>query len=67
MSAADSPKDAPATALIHHDYVPPAGFDAILPGVFKASTVLFENVAALRSHSWLEKSAYSYGLHGTPS
>jgi cystathionine beta-lyase len=60
-------RDAPATALIHHDYVPPAGFDAILPGVFKASTVLFENVRALRSHSWLEKAAYSYGLHGTPT
>jgi cystathionine beta-lyase len=61
------PDDAPATALIHHGYVPPAGFGAILPGVFKASTVLFEDVAALRSHSWLEKSAYSYGLHGTPT
>ena len=60
-------KDTPATALIHHDYVAPAGFDAIAPGVFKASTVLFANVAALRSHRWLEKSAYSYGLHGTPT
>ena len=67
MGTEDSPKDAPSTALIHHDYVPPAGFDAILPGVFKASTVLFEDVAALRSHSWLEKAAYSYGLHGTPT
>jgi cystathionine beta-lyase len=65
--AAGKPDDAAATALIHHGYVPPAGFGAILPGVFKASTVLFENVAALRSHSWLEKSAYSYGLHGTPT
>ncbi len=59
--------DAPSTALIHHGYVPPAGFSAIPPGVFKASTVLFDDVAALRSHQWLEKSAYSYGLHGTPT
>jgi len=64
---ARKPAEAPATALIHHDYVPPAGFGAIPPGVFKASTVLFDDVAALRSHSWLEKSAYSYGLHGTPT
>jgi cystathionine beta-lyase len=60
-------KDAPATTQIHHPYVPPAGFQAIPPGVFKASTVLFDNVAALRAHSWLEKTSYSYGLHGTPT
>jgi len=63
----DAAKDAPSTALIHHAYEAPAGFDAIAPGVFKASTVLFEDVAALRAHSWLEKKAYSYGLHGTPT
>ena len=60
-------QDAPSTRQIHHGYVPPAGFGAISPGVFKASTVLFPDVAALRSHNWLEKSAYSYGLHGTPT
>jgi cystathionine beta-lyase len=58
---------APSTTLIHHPYRPPAGFDAIPPGVFKASTVLFDSVAALRSHQWLEKASYSYGLHGTPT
>ena len=68
MAGDDAKKaDAPSTALIHHAYVPPAGFGAIAPGVFKASTVLFENVAALRSHNWLEKTGYSYGLHGTPT
>jgi cystathionine beta-lyase len=59
--------DAPSTALIHHGYAAPAGFAAIPPGVFKASTVLFDSVAALRSHNWLEKQSYSYGLHGTPT
>ena len=59
--------DAPSTQQIHHAYVPPAGFGAIPAGVFKASTVLFDSVAALRGHNWLEKSAYSYGLHGTPT
>ena len=56
-----------ATALIHHPYVPPTGFNAPQPGVFKASTVLFPNVAAMRSFDWKDKSAYTYGLHGTPT
>ena len=40
------------TKLVHHPYVPPAGFGAVPPGVYKASTVTFANVAALRSRSW---------------
>ncbi len=55
------------TELIHHPYVPPAGFEAPQPGVFKASTVFFPNVAAMRSREWKDKSAYTYGLHGTPT
>src|SRR5215470_14771916 len=55
------------TELIHHPYRPPAEFAAVPPGVFKASTVLFPNVAALRSRRWVDKSAYTYGLHGTPT
>jgi cystathionine beta-lyase len=55
------------TALIHHPYLPPAGFAAPQPGVFKASTVLFPNVAAMRDFDWKDKSAYTYGLHGTPT
>jgi len=56
-----------ATALIHHPYQPPAGFEALPPGVFKASTVFFPNVAALRARQWKDKSGYTYGLHGTPT
>ena len=55
------------TALIHHPYLPPAGFAAPQPGVFKASTVLFPNVAAMCNFDWKDKSAYTYGLHGTPT
>ncbi len=55
------------TALIHHAYQPPAGFEAPQPGVFKASTVIFPSVAAMRSREWKDKSAYTYGLHGTPT
>jgi cystathionine beta-lyase len=56
-----------STALIHHDYQPPAGFGAVPPGVYKASTVIFPNVAALRARDWRNKNGYTYGLHGTPT
>jgi len=55
------------TQLIHHPYQAPAGFVAPQPGVFKASTVVFANVAAMRSGDWKTKSGYTYGLHGTPT
>ena len=57
----------PSTGLIHHPYQPPEGFEAPQPGVFKASTVFFPTVAAMRSREWQDKSAYTYGLHGTPT
>lgn len=56
-----------ATQLIHHLYRPPKGFDAVAPGVHKASTVIFPNVHALRTQEWVDKSGYTYGLHGTPT
>lgn len=55
------------THLIHHPYTPPADFAAPQPGVFKASTVYFPNVAAMRSREWKNKTGYTYGLHGTPT
>ncbi|MEI7536674.1 MAG: PLP-dependent transferase [Comamonadaceae bacterium] len=55
------------TTLIHHPYHPPEGFAAPQPGVFKASTVIFPTVAAMRNFDWKDKSAYTYGLHGTPT
>jgi len=57
----------PATRIVHHPYTPPSGFEAPQPGVFKASTVIFPNVAAMRSREWKDKSGYTYGLHGTPT
>lgn len=56
-----------STRLVHHDYSPPPGFMAPQPGVYKASTVIFPNVAAMRSREWKDKSGYTYGLHGTPT
>lgn len=55
------------TALIHSGYTPPQGFAAFPAGIHHASTVLFENVAAMRSRSWQDKTGYTYGLHGTPT
>jgi cysteine-S-conjugate beta-lyase len=55
------------TDLIHHAYTPPEGFEAPQPGVFKASTVIFPNVAAMRARDWKSKAGYTYGLHGTPT
>lgn len=55
------------TRIVHTDYTPPEGFDAFPPAIHHASTVLFKNVAAMRSGEWKEKNAYTYGLHGTPT
>jgi cystathionine beta-lyase len=59
--------DPARTGLIHHPYRPPEGFEAPQPGVFKASTVMFPDVAAMRARDWREKAGYTYGLHGTPT
>ncbi|NDZ11795.1 cystathionine beta-lyase [Variovorax sp. WS11] len=57
----------PITDLIHHPYKPPANFAAPQPGVYKASTVFFADVAAMRARDWKTKAGYTYGLHGTPT
>ena len=55
------------TQIVHHPYVPPADFLAPQPPVHKGSTVFFPTVAAMRERRWLDKSSYTYGLHGTPT
>jgi cystathionine beta-lyase len=55
------------TSLIHSDYTPPQGFGAFPAAIHHASTVLFKDVAAMRSRNWQDKSSYTYGLHGTPT
>ena len=57
----------PQTRIVHSDYEPPEGFGAFPPAIHHASTVLFPNVAAMRSGDWKKKNAYTYGLHGTPT
>jgi cystathionine beta-lyase len=67
MSSDAKRTDAPSTQQIHHGYVPPTGFAAVAPALHRASTVLFDNVAAMRASHWLDKNTYTYGLHGTPT
>lgn len=55
------------TGLIHNEYRAPDGFAALPVAIHHASTVLFKDVAAMRSRNWQDKSAYTYGLHGTPT
>jgi cysteine-S-conjugate beta-lyase len=55
------------TALIHHPYTPPEGFASPAVPVHKGSSVFFDSVAAMRSRTWLDRSGYTYGLHGTPT
>ncbi len=55
------------TGLIHHPYQPPAGWGAVPPGVFKASTVIFPDTASLRARTYTAKTGYTYGLRGTPT
>jgi len=55
------------TSLIHHPYRAPVDFEAPQPAVHKASTIFFPTVEAMKSRDWKDKSAYTYGLHGTPT
>lgn len=57
----------PVTALIHHGYQAPDGFVSPQIATHKASTVIFPDVKSLRERTWLDKSGYTYGLHGTPT
>jgi cystathionine beta-lyase len=56
-----------STTLIHHPYEAPEGFSGPQHAVHKASTVFFPTVAAMRGREWKDKTAYTYGLHGTPT
>jgi cystathionine beta-lyase len=55
------------TLLTTTDYRPPEGFSAFPTAIHHASTVIFNDVAALRARNWQDKNAYTYGLHGTPT
>jgi len=55
------------TRLIHSDARVPEGFRSLVPPVFRGSTVLFPNAAAV-NESWNQyEVGYTYGLYGTPT
>ncbi len=56
-----------ATDLIHQPYQPPAGFVGLQQPTYRASTVVFANMAAVAATTWQDKAGYTYGLHGTPA
>lgn len=65
MTHATSP--ALPTRLIHPDYQAPDGFVSVQPAVHKACSVLFPDMAAVAQRRWIDRSSYTYGLHGTPT
>ncbi|MCA1325942.1 cystathionine beta-lyase [Herbaspirillum sp. alder98] len=62
-----APENTPQTSLVHSAYRAPDGFEAFPVGIHHASTVVFPDVATMRSRDWREKLGYTYGLHGTPT
>lgn len=55
------------TKLIHSDAHAPEGFRALTTPVYRASTVLFTDAAAV-TDTWKQYEAgYTYGLYGTPT
>jgi len=55
------------TKLIHSDARVPEGFRSLSTPVYRASTVLFSNAAAV-SDDWNQyEVGYTYGLYGTPT
>jgi len=55
------------TKLIHSDVHAPDGFQSLATPVYRGSTVLFPNAAAVND-TWNQYEAgYTYGLYGTPT
>ncbi len=55
------------TKLIHSDAQVPEGFRSLSTPVFRGSTVLFPNAAAVNSNWNPYEAGYTYGTHGTPT
>ena len=55
------------TRLIHSDARPPEGFHSLSTPVYRGSTVLFSNAAAVQDTWDQYEVGYTYGLYGTPT
>lgn len=54
------------TRLLHSDARAEEGFESLVTPVYRGSTTLFPNAAAVHD-DWHPESGYSYGLRGTPT
>ena len=54
------------TRLLHPEARPEDGFRSLVTPVYRGSTTLFPNAAAVND-SWRQEAGYTYGLHGTPT
>jgi cystathionine beta-lyase len=55
------------TKLIHSDVQVPTGFKSLATPVYRGSTVLFQDAAAVNDRWDQYEAGYTYGLYGTPT
>jgi cystathionine beta-lyase len=55
------------TRVIHPEFDIAPGFESFSTPVMRASTVVFPNLAAVRSADWRNDAQWRYGLHATPT
>ncbi len=55
------------TRLLHDEVNVPGGFQSMAAPVYRGSTVVFPNAAAVREGRRPERDGWTYGLYGTPT
>jgi len=66
-STPSSPQQDDDTSCVHHPVVDETGFAAVTVPVWRASTIVFPDMATYAARNGKGHDAYSYGLHGTPT
>ncbi len=56
-----------ASSLIHPKEKKAVGWQSLCVPIDRASTVVFPDLAAFRSHDWDDDAQWRYGLYGTPT
>jgi cystathionine beta-lyase len=55
------------TRIVHPEFETAPGFESFSTPVMRASTVVFPDLAAVRSADWRNDAQWRYGLHATPT
>lgn len=55
------------TRIVHHEDEIPPGFESFAAPITRASTVVFPDVATVRSLDWRNDAQWRYGLYATPT